>query len=549
MASSSTSIAMLLNDIRQGSLVLPDLQRDFVWKENDIRLLFDSLLRGYPFGSLLFWNTQFLELPYKLFVTDFHTGQTFDTRMKPVGEQRRMVLDGQQRLQSLYLGVFGSLNGRRLYFNVTSGPASSPNDDDDDDDDAIGTGRNYRFEFWRDDEANRPLRLIRVADVLSWPGRREDDEIDEVVAAIGLEGKEAQLARRNLRLVRQVVTDANLVAVETIDQDVLSAEQARQIPEVLEIFVRVNSGGTRLSRSDLMFSLIKTRQAGARHAFDKLVGEVDPGHLLGIDKDFVIKGLLTVADKPLSFDVKNVERHWDDASGQFDAFAAALRVAVDFCRAPDVGIRAASLLSPVNTLLPLVYYLSRRPRGSVPEAQRRALRTVLYFLLFNGFVNSDARIRYLREVFERHAGEPVPLEDLLAVVANRQKYHAVATTPAMLQGRIHLTLNIAQPDAARETLSWQEEPQIDHVFPQAQYRMKHGDLVDDIGNLAYLGRLRNIWKTDQAPLKYFADIPDEELRDQVLIPERKLLAEDQFTTFVERRRALIVEKVRGFLGR
>src|SRR5258705_9480630 len=106
MGSTSSSILALLNEIRQGRLVLPDLQRDFVWKDDQIRLLFDSLLRGYPFGSLLIWNTQFLELPYRFFVTDFHSGQTFETRSKNAGEQRRMVLDGQQRLQSLYLAVF-----------------------------------------------------------------------------------------------------------------------------------------------------------------------------------------------------------------------------------------------------------------------------------------------------------------------------------------------------------------------------------------------------------------------------------------------------------
>jgi hypothetical protein len=103
--------------------------------------------------------------------------------------------------------------------------------------------------------------------------------------------------------------------------------------------------------------------------------------------------------------------------------------------------------------------------------------------------------------------------------------------------------------AARETLSWQEEPQIDHIFPQAQYRMDHGDLVDDVGNLAYLWRLRNIRKSDQPPWEYFHDVSDSELYDQVLIPDRTLLAVDRFTTFVERRRELILEKVRGFLDR
>jgi hypothetical protein len=119
----------------------------------------------------------------------------------------------------------------------------------------------------------------------------------------------------------------------------------------------------------------------------------------------------------------------------------------------------------------------------------------------------------------------------------------------MLSWHIPLALNIAQPDAARETLSWQSEPQIDHIFLQGQYRAEYGSLVDDIGNLAYLGRLRNIRKNDQAPSEYFCAVPAEQLRDQMLIADRALLASTQFTVFVERRRQLIVEKVRAFLGR
>src|SRR5262249_6617063 len=80
MPSRSTSINALMNEITQGRLVLPDLQREFVWKEDQIRLLLDSILRGYPFGSLLIWNTQFLGVPYVEFFRDFRTGQTRATR-------------------------------------------------------------------------------------------------------------------------------------------------------------------------------------------------------------------------------------------------------------------------------------------------------------------------------------------------------------------------------------------------------------------------------------------------------------------------------------
>jgi uncharacterized protein with ParB-like and HNH nuclease domain len=117
MAPKARSIVSLLNEIPD-ELALPDLQRDFVWPEEKIRALLDTIMREYPFGSLLIWNTQFVEVVCRDFVRDFHKGMTFPTRVKVPGQKVRMVLDGQQRLQSLYIGVFGSYDGRRLYFNA-----------------------------------------------------------------------------------------------------------------------------------------------------------------------------------------------------------------------------------------------------------------------------------------------------------------------------------------------------------------------------------------------------------------------------------------------
>ncbi len=61
MGTKVTSISYLLNEIKDGQIVLPDLQRDFVWDNNQIRMLFDSIMRGYPFGSILLWETRYLE--------------------------------------------------------------------------------------------------------------------------------------------------------------------------------------------------------------------------------------------------------------------------------------------------------------------------------------------------------------------------------------------------------------------------------------------------------------------------------------------------------
>jgi uncharacterized protein with ParB-like and HNH nuclease domain len=118
MSAKTTSIAALLNQIRAtpAEIVLPDLQRDFVWVQDQVRRLFDSIMQGFPFGSLLLWDTRFVEVPFRNFVADYRPGLTFITDTKPRGKPVKMVLDGQQRLQSLYLGTYGSYDGKRLLF-------------------------------------------------------------------------------------------------------------------------------------------------------------------------------------------------------------------------------------------------------------------------------------------------------------------------------------------------------------------------------------------------------------------------------------------------
>jgi Protein of unknown function DUF262 len=545
MASQVKSIAALINEIRSGELALPDLQRDFVWDEGQIRTLLDSIMRDYPFGSLLFWNTQFLEVVYREFTANFSQGQTFQTFVKAPGQKKRMVLDGQQRLQSLYLAFSGTYNSRRLYFNITSGPESQAPVDDED------VGRNYRFEFWQDDEASRPKRLIRVADIIGWADRHEDDEIDAVLMTVAMDGDEANLARRNLRLLRRVFV-RDLVPITVIDEDVIKADQAKSINEILDIFDRVNSGGTRLSRSDLMFSLIKTKWVRAREHFDRLQRDTDKLGLGEINKDFVIRGLLTVSDAPTAFDAAVIEKHWHDIEPKFPAFSVALRTAIDFCRSADVRILSSSLLHPIGTLFPVIYFLSRQKNGSVPDSERMKLRTLIYFLLINGFLSGrspEARIRYLREVLQANPGPTLPLDQLLNEVARRQRNHAVTTTIEMLEWNPRITLNIAQPTATQDTLSWQEKAEVDHIFPQAVYRPIYGNLVDNIGNLAYLGKLRNIRKSDEEPASYFAGVKDDDLKQHFLIDDRSFLRKDQFEAFVERRRAMLLKTVHDFLGR
>jgi len=114
------SIVNLLNQIKQDEIVLPAIQRDFVWPEAKVMRLLDSIMRGYPIGIVLMWET-YLDLQYRLFSGSYNPGEIHDFKDNKRKKKLKLVLDGQQRLQSLYIALYGSYEGKSLYFDVLSG--------------------------------------------------------------------------------------------------------------------------------------------------------------------------------------------------------------------------------------------------------------------------------------------------------------------------------------------------------------------------------------------------------------------------------------------
>jgi uncharacterized protein with ParB-like and HNH nuclease domain len=114
-----SSIVNLLNQIKQEEIVLPAIQRDFVWPEEKVLRLLDSIMRGYPVGIALLWET-YLDLQYRTFGDAFHPGEIHDFKDNKRKKKLKLVLDGQQCLQSLYIALYGSYEGKSLYFDVLS---------------------------------------------------------------------------------------------------------------------------------------------------------------------------------------------------------------------------------------------------------------------------------------------------------------------------------------------------------------------------------------------------------------------------------------------
>ena len=121
-------VSYLNNEDKDGGFWLPNIQRPFVWNEDQIERLFDSIMREYPISTLLIWRTN-STIRRRKFIDNYkHTLRLTDYYV-PVDEKAKMmVLDGQQRLQSFFIGLRGSYEKKELYFDVLSGDIVAPED-------------------------------------------------------------------------------------------------------------------------------------------------------------------------------------------------------------------------------------------------------------------------------------------------------------------------------------------------------------------------------------------------------------------------------------
>ena len=107
------TIKALLTDLEQHTYVLPAIQREFVWSSEQICRLFDSMMQGYPFGTMLFWKiNQKNSDKFKFFdfVRTYHERDNPHCPSLPIQFNKPLVavLDGQQRMTALNIGLRGS---------------------------------------------------------------------------------------------------------------------------------------------------------------------------------------------------------------------------------------------------------------------------------------------------------------------------------------------------------------------------------------------------------------------------------------------------------
>lgn len=359
----ATTINNALTNIASSKYLLPAIQRKFVWKSEQIEKLFDSIMQGYPINTFMLWkitdsniknNHKFYDflLHYKEHFHENNEHHVTNART----EDFYAVIDGQQRLTSLYVGLQGTyayklprvwyieceenFPTRKLYIDL-SGEYQDDNDE---------RTMKYNFKFLSQSDLEKAVgkedqEWFALHDLYKFS---DEDEFLEYVYSY--EWKNKTFAKKTLSSLYRKVFKEPLINYYQEDK--------QEIDKVLDIFIRTNRGGEPLSYSNLLMSFVTAYwQKDTRTEFQRLCEQVftigNPGFM--IDSDFILKTCLVLFSKDIKFRLNNfktevvseIEENWERISR---CIREAFRLIESW------GFNYSNMKAR-NAVIPIVYYI------------------------------------------------------------------------------------------------------------------------------------------------------------------------------------------------
>ncbi len=575
------TIKDILDKIQRNDIVLPGIQRDFVWRSEQIYRLFDSIMQGYPFGTFLYWRVEpknSHKFNFYDFVLNYHEKDNpHCPRLSPIYDrQLTAVLDGQQRLTALNIGLRGSISRKlpRLWWN---NPYAFPKrllyldllwkPDQDDDEERL----KYRFSFLTDEQVDKADEKV------CWFPVREVLSLSNPGPAIS--------AWLNERLPQEQVTQAHEVLYELYQvvhsKEIVASyeEGSQELDKVLQIFIRMNDGGTPLSHSDLLLStaVAQWTKHDAKEEINTFVNELNNiGSGFDFSKDLVLKAGLMLSDiGSIGFRVENFNRdnmarfedNWNDIK-------RALMLTVQLIS--SFGFSRQNLTAH-NAILPIAYYFYRRNLGEAYldhtqfKTDRQAIRKwLIRSLLKSGIWGRapDSLLTALRQVIRQDANDYFPFGQIYKEMAGRGRSlvfgdEEIENLADMRYGDV---LTFALLSLLFTFADLRNNFHIDHVFPRSKFtktRLETAgvpeDEIDDfidrrdsLANLQLLQGPQNIEKNAEMPAQWLARTHPDTVRRREY-QERHLLGEvpdsiTEFSTFCDERRERLKERIKQLLG-
>ena len=582
----SEPLATALNYL-SGRYVLPSFQRDYVWKMEQIEELFNSIYRGYPLGTMLLWrinsngDSPLLNETFYQFLFHYHEEKSNKAQriisLLP-NVDYWVVLDGQQRLTSLNIGLLGSYSKRARYQRKNNPDYPE-----------------YKLYMLISKDVENPFKFLKVSDIPTVSDCFPDKTTGEkwlLVKRIFMADK----ARDLTRLFHLSDDEGDRVTDFKDSLDNLKIEFSEMTGfnynEATKVFVKVNSGGTVLAMSDILNSIIVStwKKEKAKEAFKDLA-ETVANMGFSINTNYIVKSILFLHHVDVRFQIQGfedfvvgVEKKWPDIkTAIIDTFS--------LLKSYDLN---HSTLGGYNVTLPILYYIYHRhiqnPATAASFANdkqeiKKWLLSAILMKVFGG--SSDSTLRTVRSVFTQkkdiqklNADDGNPLYSTSAsdyvILPMKQgitsfpsgeiklalgdewyisdETIAKLVTETQKGDRYSLPiLSLLYPDYDLTAVEYEQ----DHLHPMARYQQlpsrfatkENKPLYNSIVNLQLLQKTPNIQKGDK-PLKDWVNEQTQgkdkkTFLDEHLIPD--VLEEKDITDFFDERKKLLIEKLQNAL--
>ena len=359
MKESPVTIKEILEEIDSKTILLPAMQRQFVWSEDKIINLFDSIMKEYPFGEFILWHIEnkdkIKKYQFYEFVKEY--SKRDNTKHKRAGSIGKdsiyVVLDGQQRLTSLYIAIKGSYETikkrkhksinenwkRKKLYIIPSTPIEERDDDNEIswkfcflDEETVEVKNSITGNDWE--------KYYPVSDFYNMSKEELREKFD-----VG------QIRKNNewlnvLDNLRVKLNEAEIIKYDSIGD--------RNISDILEIFTRINNGGTKLEPIDLLFSYVITSWDEGKDKIIHFIEEINRGEIVKLKEDFVIKTCLYLLNKPASAKLESLTADTiDEIKNNWSKITKAICNTKGFLKR---HLYVNEAIRSYNALLPIIYY-------------------------------------------------------------------------------------------------------------------------------------------------------------------------------------------------
>lgn len=558
---SSITIYEAMMNIRDGKYVMPAFQRQFVWNMEQIEKLWDSILLDYPIATFLFWHVDDNNVTWDTYFCNFLTNVTFDNRKQAdsvnyeltninVNVTDTAILDGQQRLTSLYLSLFGDSFIREKYArkNMVGGTVTkllielNKNKLDVDEEEYNSKKFDIKFSVKVGRLSPTQFELRNILQEKFQNESTRDKAIEDAIANVPLDSKD--YARNLLKKLYQKIFEEKLVRyteIHNMNQD-----------DALEMFVRFNSGGKALRKSEITMSILEAYWQSAKTEFGKLL--VDS--YAGFGSDFIIRAALMLYGDVVKSNIS--KKIAEELKNNWTAFKKALKNLEDMLK--SLRIEVSHFSSSRNVLLPVLYYIYYNPDdySNNTDAIRAYLMRAILFAYFQS--GTTSKLQQMKSNINSYDYE-ITVEMLDQIADLR-----------VTDGKIEDILNaekgsrVAGDALYYLCLDWMSKNfkyEQDHLHPYDRFdgskpltvsmedwRRWRG-LRNRLPNLQLLEGRSNGSKSSMRLIDYYNDMNDgqkAEFYKQAFIPKDVSMEIENFEDFYNKRKEILALRIRALLG-